>query len=120
MSENEQKTKTPPYTKLGGAPEQAVAAGVSQSMAFSVQNEVDAFRNQNTIRMVAMGTAYAKWLENPVMADQYRQLVSDARLDNDEQLYNNPITGKRANTGKTGAALASQVCSHFLSSPDSE
>lgn len=57
----------------------AAKASIVQSIAFAAQNEVDAWRNQNTVDLVAMGTAYAKWLENPVMAEQFEKIVNQSR-----------------------------------------
>lgn len=59
--------------------EDAAKASIVQSIAFAAQNDVDAWRNQNTVDLVAMGAAYAKWLENPVMSDQYEKIIEETR-----------------------------------------
>lgn len=56
------------------------ATSVAQSVAFSLQNEVDALRNQNTVNMVAMGSAYAKWLENPAMGQEFEKIIENTAL----------------------------------------
>ncbi len=76
----ESKQQTPPSSKLGLTAEEAAGASIAQSIALAAQNEVDAYRNQNTVNMVAMGVAYAKWLQNPTLSKQYSEVVSAARL----------------------------------------
>lgn len=74
------KQQTPPSSKLGLTAEEAAGASIAQSIALAAQNEVDAYRNQNTVNMVAMGVAYAKWLQNPMLSKQYSELVNSTRL----------------------------------------
>lgn len=76
----ESKQQTPPSSKLGLTAEEAAGASIAQSIALAAQNEVDAYRNQNTVNMVAMGVAYAKWLQNPTLSKQYSEVVNAARL----------------------------------------
>ncbi|RVU33572.1 hypothetical protein EOE67_16275 [Rheinheimera riviphila] len=76
----ESKQQTPPSSKLGLTAEEAAGASIAQSIALAAQNEVDAYRNQNTVNMVAMGVAYAKWLQNPTLSKQYSEVVDAARL----------------------------------------
>lgn len=76
----ESKQQTPPSSKLGLTAEEAAGASIAQSIALAAQNEVDAYRNQNTVNMVAMGVAYAKWLQNPTLNKQYSEVVNAARL----------------------------------------
>ena len=110
-----------PYTKLGIGPEDAAAASVAQSMAFSAQNEVDAYRNQNTVNMVALGAAYSKWLQNPMMAEQFSGLVEKTKLAGSEPSFENVFNAKSDAKSKAKAmSLPARVFNHFLSSPDSE
>jgi len=80
----DQKQQTPPSSKLGLTAEEAAGASIAQSIALAAQNEVDAYRNQNTVNMVAMGVAYAKWLQNPMLGQQYSEVVKSARLNLDQ------------------------------------
>lgn len=80
----DQKQQTPPSSKLGLTAEEAAGASIAQSIALAAQNEVDAYRNQNTVNMVAMGVAYAKWLQNPMLGQQYGEVVKSARLNLDQ------------------------------------
>ncbi|MFC4656197.1 hypothetical protein ACFO3I_14370 [Rheinheimera marina] len=80
MSEENHKTGSA-TSKLGITAEEAAGAAVAQSLSFAAQNEVDAFRNQNTVNMVAMGVAYAKWLQNPLLSAPYRSLVMSTRVE---------------------------------------
>lgn len=140
MTEQQSSTKQA-STRLGLTAEEAAGAAIAQSISLAAQNEVDALRNQNTVNMVAMGVAYAKWLQNPVMAQQYREVVDTARLDS---TYQEAILAKSFGRGfaksesvepsATQAETASQafttdaagqrehslpvkVFSHFLSPP---
>lgn len=58
----------------------AAKTSLYQSAAFSAQNEVDAIRNQHTVRMVATGSAYAKWLQNPAMGDEFKALIDTSKV----------------------------------------
>ncbi|WP_337841430.1 hypothetical protein [Rheinheimera sp.] len=80
MSEDKSKAKSG-ASRLGWTAEEAAGAAIAQSLSLAAQNEVDAFRNQNTVTMVAMGVAYAKWLQNPLLGAQYSELVQSASLD---------------------------------------
>ncbi|WP_348728443.1 hypothetical protein [Rheinheimera texasensis] len=82
---NDKQNQTPPSSKLGLTAEEAAGASIAQSIALAAQNEVDAYRNQNTVNMVAMGVAYAKWLQNPMLSKQYSELVNSTRLSMGEQ-----------------------------------
>ncbi|WP_428243359.1 hypothetical protein [Gynuella sp.] len=65
----------------GVSPLEAAAAAVAQSIAFSAQNEVDGVKNQSTIDMVVMGSAYAKWLQNPAMGEEFNKVIGSVRTD---------------------------------------
>lgn len=137
----DQKQQTPPSTKLGLTAEEAAGASIAQSIALAAQNEVDAYRNQNTVNMVAMGVAYAKWLQNPMLGQQYSEVVKSARLNLDQaesqavKAYASrvdavppPPPGGAASTANRSSSagtnppsgsnpLAGKVFSYFLSPP---
>lgn len=117
-------TTEQPYTKLGIGPEDAAAASVAQSMAFSAQNEVDAYRNQATVNMVAMGTAYAKWLQNPMMSDKYSEVVEQTTLPVVEQPLERGFGGKVESPANVKSkvkpvSLSNKVFNLYMSSPNS-
>lgn len=70
------------FSKMGVTPEEAAAAATAQAIAFAEQNEVDAFRQQYIVNMVTMGTAYAKWLQNPGMGSEFSTIVDKTILRN--------------------------------------
>jgi hypothetical protein len=82
---DQQTTTKQASTKLGLTAEEAAGAAIAQSVSLAAQNEVDAFRNQNTVNMVAMGVAYAKWLQNPLLSEQFEAVVDSARLSSSYQ-----------------------------------
>ncbi len=67
--------------KMGIHSYDAAAAAVAQSIANAAQDQVDLIRNQNFIKTIAMGNAYAKWLENPVMKDEFRAVIETSNVD---------------------------------------
>lgn len=124
--------KTEPSSKLGLTPEEAAAASIAQTLAFAAQNEVDAIRNQNTVNMVTMGVAYAKWLQNPVMGSHFSELVNATRL-NDGLIGQGQATVSRHMVNQQNVAafqsatpqrsapshtLPSQIFNYFLSPPN--
>ena len=125
MDGKSDKAGPPPFTKMGITPEQAAAASIAQSLAFAAQNEVDAFRNQNTVGLVTMGAAYAKWLQNPMMANEYSKIVKSAQLIDTKQV---PAADKVLNRMKSENAgnsenagtytLPDRIFNHFLSDAD--
>lgn len=90
MTDQQTSTKQA-STKLGLTAEEAAGAAIAQSVSLAAQNEVDAFRNQNTINMVAMGVAYAKWLQNPLLSKQFSEVVDSARLSS---IYQESVLAK--------------------------
>ncbi|MDX3774890.1 hypothetical protein QE250_12245 [Chromatiaceae bacterium AAb-1] len=119
---SEKKTNSDaPSSKLGLTAEEAAAASVAQSIALAAQNEVDALRNQNTVNMVAMGVAYAKWLQNPVMGEHFSGLVNTTRLSygSEEQPVAKAFGGKPVAAAHTAVnTLPAQIFNYFLSPPD--
>lgn len=59
----------------------AASAGVAQSVALASQNAVDALHNQNVVKLAALGGAYSKWLANPQMASEFKELAETVSLD---------------------------------------
>lgn len=142
---NDKQNQTPPSSKLGLTAEEAAGASIAQSIALAAQNEVDAYRNQNTVNMVAMGVAYAKWLQNPMLSKQYSELVNSTRLSMGDQESDTikafaagsenkprgplsayataaPAPGPAAGnpppaTGSGASSLAGKVFNYFLSPP---
>lgn len=64
----------------------AASAGVAQSVALASQNAVDALHNQNVIKLTALGSAYAKWLQNPQMASEFKGLAETVILDQQKSI----------------------------------
>lgn len=58
----------------------AAATAIAQSLANSAQDQVDLIRNQNIIKTTVMATAYVKWLENPVMKEEYKSVIDEASV----------------------------------------
>lgn len=58
----------------------AAATAIAQSLANSAQDQVDLIRNQNIVKTTVMASAYAKWLENPVMKDEFKAVIDDATV----------------------------------------
>ncbi len=58
---------------------EAANAAIAQSIANAAQDQVDMMRNQNIIKITTMGNAYAKWVANPTMADEYKDIVSESQ-----------------------------------------
>ncbi len=137
MTEQQSSTKQA-ATKLGLRAEDAAGAAIAQSISLAAQNEVDALRNQNTVNMVAMGVAYAKWLQNPILAQQYSEVVNTAWLSSTYREY---VISKSfvksesveqsvpeadaasqafttAQAGQREQSLPVKVFSHFLSPPN--
>jgi hypothetical protein len=92
--------------------DEAARTALVQSIAFSAHNEVDAMRNQSTVEMVALGSAYAKWLENPTMADEFEHIVSKTSMS-DKSFYDRHPLNKESDEP---VRLATQVFRQFLSS----
>ncbi len=140
MTEQQSSTKEA-STKLGLTAEEAAGAAIAQSISLAAQNEVDALRNQNTVNMVAMGVAYAKWLQNPLLGQHYNEVVGTTRLSS---IYHDSLFAKSfdnsfaesksaeraeaqeeplaqasatAASGKRAHSLPVKVFSHFLSPP---
>ncbi|AJQ97820.1 hypothetical protein [Gynuella sunshinyii] len=95
----------------GVSPLEAAAAAVAQSIAFSAQNEVDGFKSQSTIDMVVIGSAYAKWLQNPGMGEEFNKIIGSVRTDewtvpNDRQ--NKIIEGSTLVSAKLGRQIFNQ------------
>lgn len=55
----------------------------AQALSLAVQDQVDEFRNRSVIKNTVRGSTYAKWLANPVMSPEYKQIL--ASLDNDHE-----------------------------------
>lgn len=85
----------------------------AQSVAFAVHNEVDAIRNQNTVNLVVMGSAYAKWLENPTMRSEFETIVKESTLPH-EPIFGSgsPLDSGEGSPGTT--RLATSLLSRFL------
>lgn len=65
-----------------------------QSSTLALQDQVDAVRNAAIIKNTAMGSAYAKWLGNAAMGDQYKELLSNIRIQPEgEYDTDEPSTG---------------------------
>ena len=112
MVETPENEDPRPFCKLGVTPETAAAASTAQSIAFLTQNEVDATRNQNTVQMVAMGTAYAKWLQNPVMGDEFKKVVENTKLNTKlpfERVFGSELESPQIKKVPSG------IIDHFLS-----
>ena len=60
----------------------AAGAAIAQSIANAAQDQVDLMRNQNIIKTTVMGSAYAKWLENPMMKDEFKPIIDEVKIDN--------------------------------------
>ena len=130
---DEKENGKKPFSKLGLTPEQAAAASIAQSLAFAAQNEVDAFRNQNTVSLVATGSAYAKWLENPMMSEPYRDVIKSASIKNvdlsstvkpghlsvnsNDDMQLKTMAGLRPSSPSEGATNTS-ILKFFLGRPD--
>ncbi|BFT29932.1 hypothetical protein D210916BOD24_11080 [Alteromonas sp. D210916BOD_24] len=93
----------------------AARTALVQSVAFSAQNEVDALRNQSTIEMVALGSAYAKWLENPTMASEFEPLVNKVSMVDRSLFHQYPLNRNYANSAEP-ERLARQIFRQYLSS----
>lgn len=120
-----EKQENPKHTvsKLGLTAEGAAGASVAQSVSLAAQSEVDAVRNQNTVNMVATGMAYAKWLQNPLMGEPFRDLVKTANTKTGADKYVQTETSGRKGESPAGAFVAAganllsdEVFSYFLSS----
>ncbi len=46
-----------------------------QAVTLAVQNKVDELRNRSVIKSTTMGGVYAKWLNNPVMSSEYKEIL---------------------------------------------
>lgn len=125
MTEQQENTKQA-TSKLGLTAEGAAGAAIAQSLSIAAQSEVDALRNQNTVNMVAMGVAYAKWLQNPLMGEPFRELVKTAGLGTGSDKSGGAETFDRktepAASGKPEPSapagsnpLSAEVFSYFLS-----
>ena len=55
----------------------AAGASVAQSIAIAAQDQVDLIRNQNIIKTTAMGSAYAKWLAEPMQGDHFKPIIEE-------------------------------------------
>ena len=66
----------------------AAAAAVAQSIANAAQDQVDLIRNQNVIKTTVAGSAYAKWLANPIMKDEFKAIIDDAKTDEPKDAFN--------------------------------
>jgi len=60
---------------------EAAATAIAQAIANAAQDQVDLMRNQAIIKTTAMGNAYAKWLANPVMGVEYKEILDNTVLD---------------------------------------
>jgi len=50
-----------------------------------LQNKVDAVRNEDIIRNTALGAVFSKWISNPAMSEQYKEMVTEmTNLEPDE------------------------------------
>lgn len=58
----------------------AAAAAIAQSFANAMQDQVDLIRNQNIIKTTVMGSAYAKWLTNPLMKEEYLSIIKESSI----------------------------------------
>jgi hypothetical protein len=68
----------------------AATAGVAQSVSFEALNVIEEQRNQGIIRNTAIGNAYAKWLANPQVGEQfYLPLINAINSDNQDQMVFN-------------------------------
>ncbi len=68
----------------------AATAGVAQSVSFEALNVIEEQRNQGIIRNTAVGNAYAKWLANPQVGEQfYLPLINAINSDNQDQMVFN-------------------------------
>lgn len=58
----------------------AAATAIAQSLANSAQDQVDLIRNQNIVKTTVMASAYAKWLQNPVMKEEFKAVIDEATV----------------------------------------
>ena len=66
----------------------AAAASLAQSIANAAQDQVDLIRNQNVIKTTVSGSAYAKWLSEPMMKDEYQAIIKDASVEQPKSSFN--------------------------------
>jgi len=84
MSDSSDNTKA----TMGIHSYDAAAAAVAQSIANATQDQVDLIRNQNIIKTTATGSAFAKWLSNPMMADEYKAIITETSVDDPKESFN--------------------------------
>ena len=63
-----------------------------QATTLALQNQVDTVRNGDIIRNTAMGSAYSKWIANPAMGAQYKEMI-DHMMTVDDNEYLMPTSG---------------------------
>ncbi|WP_299011360.1 hypothetical protein [uncultured Shewanella sp.] len=61
-------------------PHEAAGAALAQTVANTAQDQTDLIRNQNIIKTTVMASAYAKWLANPMMQDEYSAIIKEAKV----------------------------------------
>lgn len=66
-----------------------------QASTMALQNRVDAVRNEDIIRNTAIGATYSKWLANPALSSQYKEML-DSMIKAEPNEYVCPI-GKNRN-----------------------
>lgn len=65
---------------IGINPHEAAGAALAQTVANTAQDQTDLIRNQNIIKTTVMASAYAKWLGNPMMQDEYSAIIQEAKI----------------------------------------
>lgn len=71
-----------------------------QSTTLALQNKVDAVRNEDIIRNTALGAVFSKWISNPAMSEQYKEMVTEmTKLEPDEYRM---VSENNANNSENG------------------
>ncbi len=78
-----------------------------QSTTLALQNQVDAVRNEEVIRNTAIGTAYSKWISNPGLGDQYKEMIDHMKAV-DQNEYAMP-TNSSDPSAKTPSAQGTTI-----------
>lgn len=50
-----------------------------QAVSIAVQDQVDQIKQRSVIASTALGSAYAKWLANPVMGQEYSAIIAGVK-----------------------------------------
>lgn len=60
-----------------------------QAVSIAVQDQVDEIRHRAVIASTALGSAYAKWLSNPVMSSEYVAIINGVKESDSEDRWKN-------------------------------